>query len=297
MIDVTIDRHLYLGGSEIPTILNINPFKSRFDLLLEKAGFLENDFKGNEYTQYGNTLEPLIRDYINSVSESEFTENRVIKGDLRYHSDGVNKDTVLEIKTTSQIKADVNDYKVYLVQLLFGMILNKKENGLLAVYDRPKDFDETFDAERLCVYQIHKQNYKHLISEIEVAIEDFRKDLEKVKRNPFIEESDLQPTELIKVSNEVIRLEAELIGFKEKEAELKELKERLKSLMESHSVKKWTTPNGTHITLVAYGEDKEVETFDEKKFKEDNQEIYNNYLKTTKKKGRSGYVKITTPKN
>ena len=67
--------------------------------------------------------------------------------------------------------------------------------------------------------------------------------------------------------------------------------------MESHSVKKWTTPNGTHITLVAYGEDKEVETFDEKKFKEDNQEIYNNYLKTTKKKkGRSGYVKNNNTK-
>ena len=73
-------------------------------------------------------------------------------------------------------------------------------------------------------------------------------------------------TKGIKVSNEVIRL-AELIGFKEKEAELKELKERLKSLMESHSVKKWTTPNGTHITLVADGEDKEVETFEKRNSK------------------------------
>ena len=53
MIDVTIDRDKYIGGSDIPIIMGISPFKSRFDLLLEKAGYLENDFKGNEYTEYG----------------------------------------------------------------------------------------------------------------------------------------------------------------------------------------------------------------------------------------------------
>ena len=48
----------------------------------------------------------------------------MVEGDLRYHSDGVNKTTMLEIKSTSQIKNDVNDYQLYLVQLLLGMQLN-----------------------------------------------------------------------------------------------------------------------------------------------------------------------------
>ena len=33
------DRDKYIGGSDIPVIMNLSPFKSRFDLLLEKAGY------------------------------------------------------------------------------------------------------------------------------------------------------------------------------------------------------------------------------------------------------------------
>ena len=51
MQDVRIDRNLYIGGSDIPIIMGISPFKKRFDLLLEKAGLKENDFDGNQYTE------------------------------------------------------------------------------------------------------------------------------------------------------------------------------------------------------------------------------------------------------
>ena len=44
---VTIDRDKYIGGSDIPIILGISHFKSRFDLLLEKAGLQENEFRSN----------------------------------------------------------------------------------------------------------------------------------------------------------------------------------------------------------------------------------------------------------
>ena len=33
---VAKDRHKYIGGSDIPIIMGISPFKSRYDLLLEK---------------------------------------------------------------------------------------------------------------------------------------------------------------------------------------------------------------------------------------------------------------------
>ena len=45
--------------------MGISHFKTRFDLLLEKAQLKENDFDGNEYTKYGDILEPQIREYIN----------------------------------------------------------------------------------------------------------------------------------------------------------------------------------------------------------------------------------------
>lgn len=294
MYDVTIDRNLYIGGSDVAIIMGISPFKSRFDLLLEKAGYKENDFKGNEYKEFGHIIEPQIRDYINESEKDKFIENKMIDGDLRYHSDGVNKTTVLEIKSTSQIKENVEDYKIYLVQLLLGMQMNNKKKGKLAVYERSNDFNTEFDKERLTIYDINIKDYKELLEDINLAIEQFRIDLEKVKENPFITEEDLQPKEVIELSNQILALEEHLTIYKRIEKEQKELKNKLKSAMQEHGIKKWTTPNGTKITLVDDGEDKEIEVFNEDNFKKDNEELYKKYLEKKIKKGRSGYVLITT---
>ena len=68
---------------------------------------------------------------------------------------------ILEIKTTSQIKENVNDYKVYLVQLLFYMQNVEVERGMLAVYERPEDFNEEFDGERLQIFFINIELFIH----------------------------------------------------------------------------------------------------------------------------------------
>lgn len=52
-------------------------------------------------------------------------------------------------------------------------------------------------------------------------------------------------------------------------------------------------PNGTLITNVLDGEDTIKKVFDEKKFKEENQEQYEKYLIDKVTKGKKGYVKIT----
>ena len=295
MYDVTVDRELYIGGSDIPIIMNISPFKTRFDLLLEKAELKEDDFSGNEYTEYGNILEPKIREYINETlyKKEPFKVDTIIKDDLRGNFDGINKNAILEIKTTSQVYDDVNDYKIYLVQLLFYMQLAKKEKGILAVYHRPEDFNEEFDEKRLQIFMVDINNYKKLLEEINIAIDRFRIDLEKVKANPFITEEDLQPKEVIELSNKVLALEIQLQEFKKLEKEYNEMKTKLKIAMQENNIPKWTTPNGTKITLVDDGEDKEVEVFNEEKFKEENEELYKKYLEKKIKKGRSGYVLIT----
>ena len=69
---VNEDRDKYIGGSDIPIIMGISPFKTRFDLLLEKAGLKENDFTGNEYTEYGNVMESKIRDYVNKLTKKKW---------------------------------------------------------------------------------------------------------------------------------------------------------------------------------------------------------------------------------
>lgn len=302
MIDVTVDRHKYLGGSDIAIIMGISPFKSRFDLLLEKAELKENDFVGNEYTEYGNAIEPLIRNYINEsgLYKKPFREDKIIVDDCRYHDDGFNGEVVLEIKSTSQIKEKLEDYKLYLVQNIFGIMLRKKNKGLLAVYDRPDNFREQlasgkieFDPNRLQLFPYTIDNFKEWQEDINFAIDQFRIDLEKVKANPLITEEDLQPKEVIELSNQIVEIENQLQTFKDLENKQKKLKDNLKKAMEEYGIKKWTTPNNTKITLVADGEDKEVKVFDEDKFKKDNEELYKKYLEKKIKKGRSGYVLIT----
>ena len=320
MQNVKKDRHKYIGGSDIPIIMGISPFKSRFDLLLEKAQLKDDDFEGNEYTEYGNILEPQIREYINrsGIYLEPFKEDKVIDGDLRYHADGFNGSCVLEIKTTSQIHENVDDYKIYLVQLLFGMQMNKVENGLLAVYHRVDNWDESMHVKEHCfdyefkekylkIYSININDYVQLLIEINEAVEKFRIDLQKVKDNPLITEEELQPNELIELSNEVEKLEKQLLDYKEIEERRKKVNQELFKAMEKHNVKKWITNNGTQITRVDSKPDEEVDvtTYDEKKFIEENTELHEAYhnklaeykvVKKEIKKGKSGYVKITLPK-
>lgn len=294
--NVTIDRHKYIGGSDIPIIMGISPFKSRFDLLLEKAELKDNDFEGNEYTEYGNVLEPKIRDYINTDLYDPYYEDTITDGNIRGNFDGINETGILEIKTTSQVKKTIRGYKVYLVQLLFYMQLSNRDLGMLAVYERPTDFSEEFSPERLTTFMVDIEDYKDLLLDINSAVDKFNADLLKVKANPLITEEDLQGNELIELSNKVLALEEQLKDYKVIEDEYRTLKKNLQVAMENEGIKKWTTNNGVQITLVPNGEDSTVSKFDEKTFKEENEELYNKYLIDVTKKGRAGYVKITLPK-
>ena len=297
------DRDKYIGGSDIPIIMNLSPFKSRFDLLLEKAGYKEDAFEGNVYTEYGNKLEPKIRDWINLTCQSDYREGKHIReaedGEIigiRIHTDGENDNSILEIKTTSQIYENLEDYKLYLVQLLFYMVNTGKQQGVLAVYERPEDLSEEFEPERLQLFNISLENHTVLCEEIGAACEKFIEDLQKVKDNPFITEEELLPTEITDIAAQVVAFESQLDYFKSIEKKIKDSKAKLKDAMQVCGVKSWTTPNGYKITLIPDGEDEVKKKFNESKLKETDPETYNKYLEDTIVKGRSGYVKITAPK-
>lgn len=296
MQEVTIDREKYIGGSDIPIILGISPFKSRYDLLLEKAGLKDVEFKGNKYTEYGNIMEPKLRNYVNIYEDEPFEEGKYVDGDIRCHTDGINSREVLEIKTTSQVHDNVQDYEVYLVQLLFYMCHTKKEYGTLVVYHRPEDFNEELNIENIQVFNINIKNYESKINEINEAVERFRIELKELKEKPLSTEEELLPIDLSSLAEKIVVLENRLIEMKELEKQNKELKATLKKSMEDNNIKKWETPYGVKITLVADSEDKEVDYFNEELFKEENEELFNKYLEKKIQKGKSGYVKITLPK-
>lgn len=297
--DVTIDRNYYIGGSDLPAIMGISPFKTRYELLLEKAGLVENDFVGNKYTVYGQKIESKIREYINQKYDTLFEPNRIVNGDFRGHTDGFNGVCVLEIKSTSHIYETVNEYEAYLVQLLKYMEENKVEKGILAVYERPKDFDGEFNPDRLQVFEIDINDYKMLLNRINIEIDNFRMDLERLRNNPLLTEHDFQPTEIIAISDKVVILENRMAEFKEIEKQYKAMKESLFDAMTKYNVKSWSMPNGTRITRVdeVKGTVETVIEFDLEAFKNENVELFEKYQKAVRKRksGRAGYVKITLP--
>lgn len=317
MQNVKVDRDKYIGGSDIPILMEISPFKTRWELLQEKAGLLKNDFEGNAYTEFGNILEPQIRDYINKNLKDKFVEGKDVIDDIRCHTDGINKTMVLEIKTTSQIHSTLEEYKVYLVQLLFYMKYTKRKKGKLAVYERPENFDETFDESRLTIYDIDIKDYKELLEEIDIAVDDFRNDLRRIKENPFLTEADLQPQDLIDLVKELETTEKQLSKYDELVARRDELKEQVKNKLDEIGKKSLIT-EVAKFTRVADAKDTIVEIFDEEKFKESNIDLYNKYSKeevsivfdlekfkeenkeiskeyttTTIKKGKAGYLKMS----
>lgn len=291
------DRDKYIGGSDIGIIMNISPFKTRFDLLLEKAGLKENTFVGNEYTEYGDKLEPKIRDFINETlyQKNPFRPNCKIVGKFRGNCDGENHTSILEIKTTSQIHQDVNEYKLYLVQLLKYMEIYEKGKGVLAIYNRPEDFKEEFDNKRLQIFVIDIDNYKDLLKEINEAIDKFLIDLEKLKGNPFLTEEDLLPKDLTIFANSVLQLESDVIKAKKIIEKYEEEKEKLRLAMINANVRKWETPNGIKITTIDGTEDVKINVFDEETFKKENKELFDKYQIKKTKKGRKGSLRITLP--
>lgn len=294
------DREKWIGGSDIPIIMGISPFTTRYDLLLYKAKLQENEFNGNEYTEYGNIMESKIRDYINELFNTNFIEGKHEDEKLGYrcHTDGENKDTILEIKTTSQIHDSIEDYKIYLVQLLFYMMNTNKKNGILAVYKRPEDFDEEFDVDRLIIYQIGIDDYKELCEDIIVSVNQFKMDLDRIKENPLLTEEDLLPIPIKELSHELEVIENKLETYKQLEQEEKELKQKLYEAMEKYNIKKWETPDKKMlITRVESTPDKTVMKFNEDKFKEEQPVVYASYTEEAIQKGRTGGIRITIRNN
>lgn len=298
MQDVTKDRNKYIGGSDIAAILNISKFKTRWQLLKEKAGVEEPSFTGNVYTEYGNELEPKIREYVNAELDHHFVEGKVIEDYLRYHADGVdfNDKCVLEIKTTSDIHDDIWDYKRYLCQLLMGMRMYNYKRGVLAVYHRPDDFNKNFDSNRLQIFTIRYEQFEEFWKEIFSEIKRFREDWLKLMENPFMTEEEFQPKEIVEIADKVIILESQIEIYKQIEKEYKDAKASLKAGMEKYNIKTWTTPSGTKIMLVPDGEQTTEKKFNEKQFKEEHPKLYEKYCEEVTKKGKAGYVRITAGK-
>lgn len=308
--NVTVDRHKYIGGSDLPSILGLNAKygTSIYDFAREKAGILPNTFKGNQFTKYGQKMEPVIRDYINSIYGVNYLEDTIIDTERGYrgNTDGIDRTSdipILEIKTFGE-ELDV-DY--YTAQCQFYMETFDQDACLLVGYKRPKDFytgvdyelenddrffNLEFDENNIVIHTIHRD--ANLWAKIEERIKAFKNAVAELRNSNDMTEEEFNNifygTDLVAMSNKIAVLETQLNSFSSIEKEYKKVKEDLYKLFEDKGIISFDT--GTiKITKVA-PTSYETVTIDTKKLKEDNEEIYNKY-KVTKTTNRKGYILIT----
>ena len=134
-----------IGGSEFATVLDINPYKKRIELVLEKAGVIANTFEGNDATRRGEALETdiiaMFEDKSGLKVHDEQKECTYETKDgsilpLVCHCDGITNDgAVFEAKTT-----DINSKtwvdgipEYYKAQLEFNCFLSNSNKAYIAV--------------------------------------------------------------------------------------------------------------------------------------------------------------------
>lgn len=311
--NVTVDRHKYVGGSDLPTILGLNAKynKSIYDFAREKAGIIPNTFNGNEFTKYGQLMEPVIRDYINAVEGANYLEDTVIDTVRGYrgNTDGLDREAryqILEVKTFGEEL----DVEYYTPQCQFYMETFNVDKCILVGYKRPKDFYEgmdyelenddsyfnlEFDESNIVTHVIERD--PKVWAKIEERIVAFKKAVEYLKENNEATEDEFNDiffgSDLVATTNKVAMLESQLKTLKDIEEQYKKAKEELYDIFEDKGLISFDT--GTmKITKVAPTSTTKEE-IDVKKLKEENEDIYNKY-KVTKTTNRKGYILITTKK-
>lgn len=311
--NVTIDRHKYVGGSDLPTILGLNAKygTSIFEFAKEKAGIIPNTFKGNQFTKYGQKMEPVIRDYINSKYQVNYVEDTVIdeKRHYRGNTDGIDRLAdipILEVKTFGN-ELDV-DY--YSAQCQFYMETFNQPRCLLVGYKRPENFytgvdydlenDDSyfnleFDEKNIVEYEIQRDPQSW--EKIEERIIAFKKAVDKLRKNPNMTEKEFNKifygNDLIKMSNKLSKLESSLSRYKTIESEYKKIKEELYKVFDERGIISFDTGSLkiTKVEPTSY----DTISIDIEKLIKENKEIYDKY-KVTKTTNKKGYILITTKK-
>ena len=108
-------RTMGIGGSDVSVIAGINPYRSVYQLWLEKTGQTEPAERDNEYTHFGTILEPVVRKEFTARTGLKVRQKHMILQSEEHpfmlaNLDGVinldGKMCIFEAKTASAYKLD-----------------------------------------------------------------------------------------------------------------------------------------------------------------------------------------------
>ena len=307
--EVTENRHLYIGGSDLPALFNISDYKDQFELAQEKAQIKEQDFTGNEYTTYGHIMEPKIREYVNQKYGLNFIPGSIIDEEkhIRANYDGYDcdKKMLLEVKTNNGDKKNLKEYTLQMQLYLWALNI---EEGLLVQYKRPENFytgvifeqensieyfNTEFTAENLKVSKVKRND--QAIERILNAISKFWERVEWLKEYKeaipaayymSIPSGIYNYDFFNKLVTTVVKSEIDKKKRADKEEKEKENKELLYACLEAQDFKSFKNDKISVVRVLPT----QSTTFDSKAFEKDHPDLYKQYLKTNDKKG---FLKIT----
>lgn len=304
---VTVNRKKYIGGSDLPNILGLNEIKypqgdSIFTFAKKKMNIIPNDFKGNPYTKYGQLMEPIIREYINSANGTNYVEESIIDEELlqRGNTDGIDRDTteyppMIEVKTFGEAKG--LDVEYYTPQGRFYMERFDQDQIAYVGYPRPENFytgvdydlengdeffDLSFDPDKLVIEVVDRDPVEW--EKIQARITAFQNACEELEKNPDMTLDEWNTlfygSDIVKTQNQLIALEDKLIGFKDIKAQHDEMKLKLIEQFEKYNVKTLDTGRVRITRVLTQPSEKMV--FDETKFKKKHPKLHAEF--NTKKK-------------
>lgn len=290
-----------IGGSDIGAICGVNPYKTAYDVYLDKT--VGTSFKGNNITYFGHIMEAHIAD----MFEEQYHDLFIVKEDKNHYKcpdypwlNGnidrrlvevmTGKKGVLEIKTTRTFNNEewgrgcafgvdfrlvISDNKVpesYFYQVQHYLLCTGFTFAWLCAFSR--------DNCELRIYKIDAdkavQNYIRKTG-TEFWFNNVIKGIPPAKDVPFAER---------KSNGESIDADSSII---EKVAALKEIQERIKQLQLQEEPLKAEIQDyiGENEILLDVATEKplatwkssERRTFDTERFKTENKALYNEYLK------------------
>ena len=133
-----------IGGSDVSVIAGINPFRSIFQLWLEKTGQAEPEETENDHTHFGNVLEPVVKREFSKRTGLKVRAKRALLQSGEYpfmlaDLDGViyenGKMNLFEAKTASAYKQEIWERGVpeeYMLQVQHYMAVTGAEKTYLA---------------------------------------------------------------------------------------------------------------------------------------------------------------------
>jgi putative phage-type endonuclease len=288
-----------IGGSDVATILGMNPYKSALRLYMEKTGELEPEMVDNEFVELGKELEPVLRKLFTKRTGYKVNKNNFIlqhdthefmlanvDGEVLHPEKGRG---ILEIKTTSEWnRGEWDSEKVptpYMLQVQHYLAVSGYDFGYICVLIGGNKFrywlverDEELIEMLISAEQSFWENVQNRIPPDIDGHTDTKELLNSIYTPDEIVDEPMQ------LDHNLIHDIEQIEDIKQKEKELKEQKtfyeNRIKKEMGEHE-KAMVTENGTNYN-VSFKFTNPKKSFDTKSFALDHPELHKEYVKEGK---------------